>query len=70
VGKLSAMPGFLVATRLQNLCGESNQLAQVLRDEDGKEAQIPGTKMLSRRAFLDTLVVHSRTVRPPKVEPD
>jgi len=44
VGKLSDMPGFLVATRLQNLCGEPNQLAKVLRDEDGKEAQIPGTK--------------------------
>ena len=38
------MPGFLVATRLQNLCGEPNQLAKVLRDKDGKEAQIPGTK--------------------------
>ena len=44
MGKLSEMPGFLVATRLQNLCGEPNQLAKVLRDKDGKEAQIPGTK--------------------------
>jgi hypothetical protein len=49
------MPGFLVATRLQNLCGEPNQLAEVLRDEDGTEAQIPGTKKFSRWAFLDTL---------------
>jgi hypothetical protein len=52
------MPGFLVATRLQNLCGEPNQLAKVLRDKDGKEVQIPGTKMLSGRAFLDTLVLY------------
>jgi hypothetical protein len=51
------MPGFLVATRLQNLCGEPNQLAKVLRDKDGKEVQIPGTKMLSGRAFLDTLAL-------------
>jgi hypothetical protein len=55
VGKLSEMPGFLVATRLQNLCGEPNQLAKVLRDKDGKEAQIPGTKNALERAFLDSL---------------
>ena len=54
MGKVSEMPCFLVATRLQNLCGEPNQLAKVLRDEDGKEAQIPGTKNALWQAFLDT----------------
>ena len=44
MGKLAEMPGFLVATRLQNLCREPNQLAKVLRGENGKEAQIPGIK--------------------------
>ena len=54
MGKLSEMPRFLVATRLQNLCGKPHQLAKVLRGEDGKEAQIPGTKNALWPAFLDT----------------
>ena len=54
MGKLSEVPRFLVATRLQTLCGKPHQLAKVLRGEDGKEAQIPGTKNVLWRAFLDT----------------
>ena len=44
LGKLSEMPRFLVTTRLQNLCREPHQLAEVLRRREANEAQIPVTK--------------------------
>ena len=51
------MPCFLVATRLQVLCGKPYQLAKILRVGGVDEAQIPGTKNALWRAFLDTLVL-------------
>ena len=44
LGKLSEMPEFLVATRLQNLCGEPHQLAKILTGREVDEVQISGTK--------------------------
>jgi hypothetical protein len=48
------MPRFLVAARLQNLCGKPHQLAEILRGEVN-EVQILGTKIDLWRPLLDTL---------------
>ena len=54
MGKLSEMPRFLVASILQTLCGESHQLAQILRKEGGSyQVQITSTKNAPQKAFLD-----------------
>jgi hypothetical protein len=53
---LSEMPRFLVASILQTLCGESHQLAQILRKEGGSyQVQITSTKNAPQKAFLDAL---------------
>src|SRR5712691_3584023 len=49
------MPGVLVASILQTLCGEPHQLAQILRaGQPSHEVQITGTKNALWEAFLDT----------------
>jgi hypothetical protein len=48
---------------MTKLCGESHQLAQILREGSrSHEAQITGTEKACWKAFLDTLVFETHGV--------